>query len=155
MLIYTYIYLYTYILVTWPIPWYVQFTGEFYDRWPIPLVASKQNLKSPSGVRSFQRALLDGLAAGDGLVLVGVHLCGLLALRAVQLLNANTNRVRLFALKPCCLPGMQHAKQQEYFSIGRHQFPTASVCSTGKYEAQSKTNVSEGGREGGREGGSE
>ena len=38
-------------------------------------------------------------------LLLAVHLCGTLSLRAVDLFNEHEN-VKLLALKPCCLPGM-------------------------------------------------
>jgi len=39
------------------------------------------------------------------IILVAIHLCGTLSLKAVDLFN-NNPRVRYFCLKPCCLPGM-------------------------------------------------
>lgn len=89
-----------------------------------------------------QRAVVDrAVKEGGGLMILGIHLCGLLALRAVELCNNNQPYVKLFALKPCCLPGLQHVKEADVFKLGRHEFATESVCAAGKYEAQSKTNV--------------
>ena len=39
------------------------------------------------------------------IILVAIHLCGTLSLKAVELFN-NNPRVQYFCLKPCCLPGM-------------------------------------------------
>lgn len=115
--------------------------GSFYDSWPIPLVASKQNLKSASCLRSMQRAVLDRALREGDLILLGVHLCGLLSLRAVSIFNNNRDRVRLLALKPCCLPGLVHAQRKEVFVVGKHQFPACLVCAAGKYETRSNTKV--------------
>jgi hypothetical protein len=42
---------------------------------------------------------------GGPIILVAIHLCGTLSLKAVELFN-NNPRVQYFCLKPCCLPGM-------------------------------------------------
>lgn len=109
--------------------------------WPIPLVASKQNFKSSSGVRSMQRALIDRAVIEGDLILLGIHLCGVLSLRAVDLFNNNSDRVRLFALKPCCLPGMTYVQQNHVFCIGKYEFAASTVCSTGKFQSKSHDKV--------------
>ena len=116
-------------------------TGEFFDLWPIPLVASKQNFKSSSCVRSMQRAVIDRALREGELIILGIHLCGVLSLRAVDLFNHNRQGVRLFALKPCCLPGLVYAQRNEIFKIGSHEFAASEICAAGKFEAQSKTKV--------------
>lgn len=113
----------------------------FFDQWPIPLVASKQNFKSSSCVRSMQRAVVDRALREGELIILGIHLCGVLSLRAVDLFNNNRQSVRLFALKPCCLPGLVYAQRNEIFKIGNHAFSAHEVCAPGKFEAQSKTKV--------------
>ena len=42
-------------------------------------------------------------------LILGVHLCGTLSLRAVDLFNQHP-QARLLILKPCCLPGMVQSR---------------------------------------------
>jgi hypothetical protein len=116
-------------------------TGEFYGSWPIPLIASKQNLKERSNLKSMQKVIIDRALLEGDLMILGIHLCGVLSLRAVDLFNRNAARVRFFALKPCCLPGMFHAKNKEVFSIGQHSFPATEVSAPGKFVPTSKSKV--------------
>lgn len=46
--------------------------------------------------------------------------------------NTNDN-VKLFALKPCCLPRMVYAKRGDMFRIGGHEFDAKDVCSNGVF----------------------
>ena len=98
--------------------------------WPIPLVTSKQNLKNRSTLRGLRTRLFD--RCSGPVLLLAVHLCGTLALRAVDLFNEH-ERVKLIALKPCCLPGMVHAKREERFHIGSHSFEATDVCAPGRF----------------------
>ena len=66
------------------------------------------------------------------IIVLAVHLCGTLSLKAVDMFNNNRN-VKLFALKPCCLPLMVHAKRGDVFRIGGHEFDAQDVCSNGSY----------------------
>lgn len=113
-------------------------TGLFYETWPIPLVASKQNLKSSSTLRSMQKVVIDRALREGDLMILGIHLCGTLSMRAIDMFNRNANRVRFFALKPCCLPGIVHAKKNESFSIGGHIFSAKDVCASGKFVPTSR-----------------
>ena len=65
--------------------------------WPIRLTTSRADLKCASDRRNLARAFLSG---GAPAMLLGVHLCGVLSLRAVQLFNDAPALVHL-ALKPC------------------------------------------------------
>ena len=67
------------------------------------------------------------------MIVLAVHLCGTLSLRAVDMFNENPNVVFL-ALKPCCLPPMVHADREEAFEIGRHRFEAAEVCAAGRFK---------------------
>ena len=97
--------------------------------WPIPLTTSKVDLKS-----SNQRRNLVSKFVQDGpVLLLAIHLCGILSLRAIQLYNENLDKIHFFCLKPCCLPGMIHAKRKEVFQIGDHQFDAKLVCVRGKW----------------------
>ena len=64
------------------------------------------------------------------IIILAVHLCGTLSIKAVSLFNENSN-VKRFALKPCCLPPMLHANRGDIFQIGNHEFDAKDVCSNG------------------------
>ena len=71
------------------------------DDWPIRLTTSKTDLKSPSARRSLDKHIIS--RAPGPLILLGIHLCGQLSVRAIELFNSSPN-VTMLALKPCCLP---------------------------------------------------
>jgi len=98
--------------------------------WPIPLISSKQDIKSRSALRSFREKVLDN--APGPLLILAVHLCGTLSLRAVELFNEQPN-ASFLALKPCCLPPIIHAQRKEFFVIGQHEFLAKDVASNGKF----------------------
>lgn len=52
--------------------------------------------------------------------------------------NTNPNAACVM-LKPCCLPGMSHAKEKVVWKLGKHCFPAAEVCTNGKWEKNSWT----------------
>ena len=64
---------------------------------------------------------------------MAIHLCGTLSLKAVELFNRNID-IKFFCLKPCCLPGMVHAKRHEIFQLGGHSFDAKEVCMAGKWK---------------------
>jgi len=102
----------------------------YFTTWPIPLHTSKQDLKQSCNPRQMKKYVFDRI---DGPVLIlAVHLCGTLALKAIDLFNANNN-VKFFCLKPCCLPAMVYAKRGDTFKIGNHSFLAEEVCSNGKF----------------------
>ena len=69
----------------------------------------------------------------DGpIIILAVHLCGTLSLKAIEMFNNNDN-VKLFALKPCCLPQMVYANRGDTFRIGNHEFDAKDVCSNGSF----------------------
>ena len=70
---------------------------SYFTTWPIPLHTSKQNLKNRATLRGLKRRLFD--RCSGPVLLLAVHLCGTLSLRAVELFNEHP-RVRLLALKP-------------------------------------------------------
>ena len=79
------------------------------EGWPIRLVSSRCDLKTSSDRRNLCRAFLSHRVP---VLLVGLHLCGTLALRAVQLFNQAPCCISL-GIKPCCLPV---AKRAEIFN---------------------------------------
>lgn len=99
------------------------------DGWPIRLTTSRCDLKAASDRRNLCRVFL---SHGAPAMLLGVHLCGTLSIRAVQLYN-EARPLSWLALKPCCLPGMVHAQRREVFRMGCHAFPAHEVCVHGKW----------------------
>lgn len=109
-------------------------TASYYDSWPIPLVTSKQDLKQKSTHRTLQKRFFS--KAKGPIVVLAVHLCGTLSLRAVDMFNQNPESIAFLALKPCCLPPMVHARRDEVFEIGRHTFMADQVCSNGRFNGK-------------------
>ena len=107
---------------------------NYFEQWPVPLHTSKRDLKNKATLRTLD-AQLFARCSGPVLVL-GVHLCGTLALRAVDIFNGAPSRCRLLVLKPCCLPPMLHMKRDETFHIGQHSFPAVDVCAPGTFKAR-------------------
>ena len=107
---------------------------SYFETWPVPLHTSKRDLKNRATVRKLDAQLWS--RCSGPVLLLGVHLCGTLALRAVDIFNASPSRCRLLVLKPCCLPPMLHAKRHETFRIGHHAFPASDVCASGSFKAR-------------------
>jgi hypothetical protein len=105
---------------------------SYYDTWPIPIDTSKQDLKSSRQLLQIQKHYLSN-PDEHPVILLAIHLCGTLSLRAIDLFNTNPT-VRFMALKPCCLPGMIHAKRFELFRVGNHCFEASEVCIHGKWK---------------------
>ncbi|CAE7556024.1 unnamed protein product [Symbiodinium natans] len=98
--------------------------------WPVPLVTRRSDLKLPSTQVQILSRILE--PAPGPVVVLGIHLCGILAIRAVETFNAGPKCVA-FALKPCCLPPLQYAKSRTRWTLGTHTFGAAEVCAWGKY----------------------
>ena len=110
----------------------IEKTHSYYDTWPIPIDTSKQNLKSSRQLQQIENHYLSN-PAEHPVILLAIHLCGTLSLRAIELFNTNPT-IKFLALKPCCLPGMIHAKRHELFTIGTHVFEASEVCIHGKWK---------------------
>lgn len=106
--------------------------GCYFATWPIPLHTSKQDLKQRCTRRQLRRAIFDK-CQGPVLILA-VHLCGTLSLRAVEMFNDYPEKVKYLALKPCCLPPIVHVKKKQIFSVGGHSFSAKDVCSSGRFK---------------------
>lgn len=102
----------------------------YFTTWPIPLHTSKQDLKQSCNQRQMKKYIFD--RTEGPILILAVHLCGTLSLKAIDFFNNHEN-VKMFCLKPCCLPGMVHAKRHDTFRIGRHSFPAEDVCSNGSF----------------------
>jgi len=105
---------------------------SYYDTWPIPIDTSKQNLKSSRQLQLIKNHYLSN-PSQHPVILLAIHLCGTLSLKAIELFNTNPS-VKFLALKPCCLPGMIHAKRHEIFRVGNHCFEASEVCIHGKWK---------------------
>ena len=106
--------------------------GTYFSTWPIPLHTSKQNLKQKGNLRQLKKRLFD--PAPGPVIVLAIHLCGLLSLRAVDLFNDNPNTIQFLALKPCCLPTIIHAQRDEVFTLSNgHSFDSKLVCSSGSW----------------------
>jgi len=90
-------------------------------------------------------------------MLLGIHLCGTLALRAIELFNIYPTALFL-ALKPCCLPtpnsttkeGRPSKKAVTIWTLGGHTISSADVAREGKYVSKSKSKSNGGGKWQGR-----
>lgn len=106
-------------------------SATYYDTWPISLDASKQDLKASRQLKAIPQ---HWFSQDRPAIVLAIHLCGILSLRAIQLFNDNPETVQFLALKPCCLPGMIHVKRHEVFQVGNHSFDAAEVCVHGKWK---------------------
>ena len=103
----------------------------YYDTWPIPLQTHKVDLKHGNQRRRLVAHYLSNQKTEPVLIL-GIHLCGTLSIHAVRFFVEH-EAVHFMALKPCCLPGMVHAKRHEQFQVGEYSFPAEQVCVPGKW----------------------
>jgi hypothetical protein len=103
---------------------------RYFTTWPIPLHTSKQDLKQSCNRRQMKKHFFDRIEGP--IVILAVHLCGTLSLKAVDMFNNHEN-VSLFALKPCCLPTMVYAQRGDVFKLGKHEFKAEEVCSNGSF----------------------
>jgi len=105
----------------------------YFTTWPIPLYTSKQDLKQSCNARQMKKHFFD--KTPGPIILLAVHLCGTLSIKAVDMFNQH-DQVHFLALKPCCLPKMVYAKRKEVFQIGTHSFPSEEVCSNGYFQGK-------------------
>ncbi|KAG7344528.1 methyltransferase domain containing protein [Nitzschia inconspicua] len=106
-------------------------SSTYYETWPISLDTSKQDLKASRQLANIPHHYF---STEHPAIILAIHLCGTLSLRAVQLFNDNPDTVHFLALKPCCLPGMVHVKRHEIFRLGHHSFDSNEVCIHGKWK---------------------
>lgn len=107
-------------------------TAHIYDSgpWRIPLRTLKIDLGKGGDIRGLARHVL-----GDArpTLLLGIHLCGVLSLRACQLFNdavAGGFGVTCLMLAPCCLPTQQHAKRRFIYEVGGYRFGAKELRDT-------------------------
>lgn len=107
-------------------------SSSYFTTWPIPLYTSKQDLKDSCNQRQMTKHIFNKIDNGP-IIILAVHLCGTLSLKAIDMFNNNPKAVKLFALKPCCLPQMVYANRGDVFRIGQHEFDARDVCSNGQF----------------------
>lgn len=101
--------------------------------WPILLTTSKRDIKRSSGLRDMDKHLFHGHAEGSPVIVVGVHLCSTLAIRAVEVFNTQPTAACLM-LKPCCLPPhYPFVRDEKVWQLGSHSFAAKEVCAHGSW----------------------
>ena len=80
-------------------------TYEWTPDWPVPLRTRKMDLKQAGQLRQMETHVFQKFP-GPFLVLA-VHLCGTLSVKAVEMFNAH-DTASMLCLKPCCLPEWNH-----------------------------------------------
>lgn len=102
------------------------------DLFPIELTYRKYDLKDQSSLRKGLGKHVIERAPGP-LMLLGVHLCGTLSIRAVQVFNDFPKCVFL-ALKPCCLPHPALGDRGVAWRLGQHTIMAKDVVGAGRYK---------------------
>eukprot|EP00232_Nephroselmis_pyriformis_P013222 CAMPEP_0182882932 /NCGR_PEP_ID=MMETSP0034_2-20130328/18084_1 /TAXON_ID=156128 /ORGANISM="Nephroselmis pyriformis, Strain CCMP717" /LENGTH=380 /DNA_ID=CAMNT_0025016051 /DNA_START=35 /DNA_END=1174 /DNA_ORIENTATION=+ len=100
------------------------------DLFPFELTHRKYDLKSSSVLRQIQKHIIS--RSNGPLVVLGIHLCSILSIRAVQFYNDNP-RCTMLALKPCCLPPWILAQQKYVWTFGGQELAAKDVAGEGKY----------------------
>jgi hypothetical protein len=113
---------------------------RYYETWPIPLVTSKVNLNKKQQITSMINRF--GTTEHGPVLILAVHLCGVLSIRAVNFFQMLPT-AQFLVLKPCCLPDIRQTRDLDEFEIGCYRFPTIEVCSRGKWKAKTGKNSSE------------
>ena len=99
--------------------------------WPIKLQTRKDDIKQAGQLRQIEKHVF-GKHKGP-FVILAVHLCGTLSVKAVEMFNLHANASDL-VLKPCCLPGWNHTYTHDTWELGGHCIPVKDVCAKGKWK---------------------
>ena len=99
--------------------------------WPIKLQTRKDDIKQAGQLRQIEKHVF-GKHRGPFIILA-VHLCGTLSVKAVEMFNLHENASDL-VLKPCCLPGWNHTYTHDTWELGGHCIPVKDVCAKGKWK---------------------
>ena len=111
----------------------------------IEVSTRKVNLKEYSQVKSMDVHLWGETKwKKSPVIILGIHLCGTLSFKAVEMFNAHRNAIKLI-LKPCCLPNWTLVRayaehmdpQRDHFGpFGSKKFcvKTHDVCARGKWK---------------------
>jgi len=82
--------------------------------WPIGLIPQRLDLQTQT------EHVVHNIETNT--IIIGIHLCGTLSIRAVEVYN-KFNFVKQLYLKPCCMPGGKgKAKYQGTLQVGNHIF---------------------------------
>lgn len=113
---------------------------RYYETWPIPLVTSKVNLNKKQQIIHMINRF--GTEGHGPVLILAVHLCGILSIRAVNLFQ-KLPTAQFLVLKPCCLPDFRLTRDLDEFEIGKYRFPTLEVCARGKWKSKTGNKASE------------
>jgi len=99
-------------------------TAHIYDHgeWPIPLLTLQVDVKKSREMRDLAKHIVRDPRPT---IICGVHLCGTLSLRAIQLFNDGLSSgcgVTGLIFAPCCLPRKQHRDRKFVYEVGAHRF---------------------------------
>jgi len=99
-------------------------TSHIYEHgsWPIPLLTLQINMKNSREMRGVGHHIIRD---PQPTIICGIHLCGTLSLRAIQLFNEGLLSgcgVTGFIMAPCCLPRRQHRERKFFYEVGGHRF---------------------------------
>ena len=100
--------------------------------WPITLGTRKMDIKQAGQLRQMEEHVFKKYEGP--FIILAVHLCGTLSVKAVEMFNDHDAAATL-CLKPCCLPEWNHTYTHEAWMVGDHCIPTADVCAKGKWKA--------------------
>ena len=136
-------------------------TRSWVPDWPIPLRTRKMDIKQAGQLRQMETHVFQKFSGP--FLLLAVHLCGTLSVKAVEMFNAHDTAAML-CLKPCCLPEWNHtythdnwvfprrnaahaetrardaasdggiAEEDEMDDVSAHKIPTVDVCAPGKWK---------------------
>ena len=108
--------------------------GDWKYAWPIEMTTRKVDLKDHAAVNQLAMHIFNRW--NGPFIVLGIHLCGTLSIKAIEMFNNHPNTQHLI-LKPCCLPDFSWTYRTDYFPpIGKHKYliPTKAVCSRGKWK---------------------
>jgi hypothetical protein len=106
--------------------------GDWKPTWPIKLFTRKSNIKEAAQLRQMEKHLFQKWSGPY--IILAVHLCGTLSIKAVEMFNHHATAATL-CLKPCCLPEWDHTFTHDAWNVGGHCIPTREVCAKGKWKA--------------------
>lgn len=93
-----------------------------HGEWPIPLLTLQIDVTRGREVRDLGRHILQDPCPT---ILCGIHLCGTLSLRAIQMFNDGLRSgcgVVGLILAPCCLPRKEHRSRKFCYQVGSYRF---------------------------------
>jgi len=93
-------------------------------KWKIPLHVKKVDLKKGRSLENMHEQVF--AKAPGPVLMLAVHLCGTLSLRAIEMFNRDPH-IAMLVLKPCCLPGLMHLRRECEYHVGEHIFTAADI----------------------------